>query len=570
MTLKDDVKKLIAIYSRRLQKLKEQQALFGISVDPRILIEIEDIEAKIEDLQSELKIVEGKNDNACLETPRVVKIKSERKLSDLSININNFLGFNHADRVWGYLELLLGLAQIKNLVLNSSEREVLQNSVYLHPLGLALTDLSTSKFLEKTYPICDLKDLGDLERKSLSYKHHTDLSSEIVINCINTPGELASLGLEQVSQAQCIATLIKAAEKPLLEVRETDVLEGKPIRLQLMAAFFRLANVLDMDARSFHTSVSTSPDLTEEMRLEQSLRQYIKGVVVSEREMRFYYNVPKESYIAPLKLLSSGKVLRTYLEVAPVFSKYAWLLPPLTSQVEIVEGLPTLSPELFKLLQNKDWLSSYLKPLTEVLGEFESSTKFSELQPYHYGKIRSLTAFKWDLGLAQGATYGIKLKNWTSKETLLEAETQERELQYPPNAPQPSPTDLYQWSIKGKLDNTIKRGLGFFSIMSPLDMVALAGSEQIISLLPASERQLALAVLYASKELYGEAVAILNEFIRTDSDPNTVLYARSILANVYEAIYLGLRHVSQFKKADLFLQESKHQYSLIHKALAGD
>lgn len=48
------LQQLITNHKRRLQLLKEQEALYGISCDPRILIEIKDIEAKIADLQSEL------------------------------------------------------------------------------------------------------------------------------------------------------------------------------------------------------------------------------------------------------------------------------------------------------------------------------------------------------------------------------------------------------------------------------------------------------------------------------------------------------------------------------------
>jgi hypothetical protein len=55
MPSQDDIKKLIRNHTRRLQKLKEQQALAGVAVDPRILIEIEDIEREIENLQTELK-----------------------------------------------------------------------------------------------------------------------------------------------------------------------------------------------------------------------------------------------------------------------------------------------------------------------------------------------------------------------------------------------------------------------------------------------------------------------------------------------------------------------------------
>jgi hypothetical protein len=37
------IKKLITNKNRRLQKLQEMEALYGLSVDPQILIEIEDI-----------------------------------------------------------------------------------------------------------------------------------------------------------------------------------------------------------------------------------------------------------------------------------------------------------------------------------------------------------------------------------------------------------------------------------------------------------------------------------------------------------------------------------------------
>jgi hypothetical protein len=55
MPTKDQIKQLIFNHSRRLQILKEQQALEGQSVDPNILIEIEDIEAKLENLQAALE-----------------------------------------------------------------------------------------------------------------------------------------------------------------------------------------------------------------------------------------------------------------------------------------------------------------------------------------------------------------------------------------------------------------------------------------------------------------------------------------------------------------------------------
>jgi len=58
MSAKNDLKKLIANHRRRLQKLKERQALEGLSVDPTVLIEIEDIEARLLELQRDLSRLE--------------------------------------------------------------------------------------------------------------------------------------------------------------------------------------------------------------------------------------------------------------------------------------------------------------------------------------------------------------------------------------------------------------------------------------------------------------------------------------------------------------------------------
>lgn len=53
------IKKMITTKTRRLQKLREQQALTGINTAPEKLIEIEDIEAELEVLQVELKNLES-------------------------------------------------------------------------------------------------------------------------------------------------------------------------------------------------------------------------------------------------------------------------------------------------------------------------------------------------------------------------------------------------------------------------------------------------------------------------------------------------------------------------------
>lgn len=54
MSRQANIQKLIVYYNRRLQKLREQEALKGINTPPETLIEIEDIEEKLEAWQTEL------------------------------------------------------------------------------------------------------------------------------------------------------------------------------------------------------------------------------------------------------------------------------------------------------------------------------------------------------------------------------------------------------------------------------------------------------------------------------------------------------------------------------------
>lgn len=54
MSREDNIKELITVHHKRLQELKKQRAMYGISVDPRIPVEIDEIEAQIEKLQAEL------------------------------------------------------------------------------------------------------------------------------------------------------------------------------------------------------------------------------------------------------------------------------------------------------------------------------------------------------------------------------------------------------------------------------------------------------------------------------------------------------------------------------------
>lgn len=88
MSRKDNIRNLITEHQRRLQKLKEQWARLGVNTPPEILIEIEDIEARIEQLQRELEEV-SKKDNILRQRVQIYMqgdfpvFTSERRISTI-------------------------------------------------------------------------------------------------------------------------------------------------------------------------------------------------------------------------------------------------------------------------------------------------------------------------------------------------------------------------------------------------------------------------------------------------------------------------------------------------------
>jgi hypothetical protein len=85
-----NLQQLIATHKSRLQKLKEQEALYGISVDPRVLIEIERIEEKIAKLQDELSELTSDETSA-----------SSLEGTALRMVISSVLGTFSVDRISG-------------------------------------------------------------------------------------------------------------------------------------------------------------------------------------------------------------------------------------------------------------------------------------------------------------------------------------------------------------------------------------------------------------------------------------------------------------------------------------
>jgi hypothetical protein len=132
----ENLQSLIANHQRRLQILKEQAALQGLSVDPKIPLEIEDIEEKIGRLQLELEELEvqevkglGVKDDRVKDDLR--KIRIEIQISDITEIDADIVALKFAQALYGADEVVahaLGESQndIKRLLPHAGQSRLLK------------------------------------------------------------------------------------------------------------------------------------------------------------------------------------------------------------------------------------------------------------------------------------------------------------------------------------------------------------------------------------------------------------------------------------------------------------
>lgn len=146
MSGKDAIQKLIINYSRRLQKLKEQQALRGQNTEIEILIEIEDIENRIKNLQEELEYlllsshttIRGNSENnESRDIPRTANINPVVVLSITTVFCVAAVVYNYGDdllKTMQYPETIISqdkqLASVKGFVPISTPEPIVTSALY--------------------------------------------------------------------------------------------------------------------------------------------------------------------------------------------------------------------------------------------------------------------------------------------------------------------------------------------------------------------------------------------------------------------------------------------------------
>lgn len=111
-----NLQQLINNHKKRLQILQEQEALYGISVDPRIPVEIKIIEEKIGELESEVKIL----------TPTQFHIRSKEQENSLlfEIVVGDVLYFKSDVLALKFADALYGVDRVVAKALGKSEADI--------------------------------------------------------------------------------------------------------------------------------------------------------------------------------------------------------------------------------------------------------------------------------------------------------------------------------------------------------------------------------------------------------------------------------------------------------------
>lgn len=138
---------LITNHTRRLQKLKEQRALTGLSTDPGILIEIEDIEAELNQLHEEVVVFESQP-----EQQTRLQVGEEAASSD-----GEQIDLHHIEAKLE--ELKVKLTRLENrsgsepqFETDPTETASSQVQIQLPPTGLNNFDSAQVTLLQRLYP----------------------------------------------------------------------------------------------------------------------------------------------------------------------------------------------------------------------------------------------------------------------------------------------------------------------------------------------------------------------------------------------------------------------------------
>lgn len=213
-------------------------------------------------------------------------------------------GTSHSERVF---RLLAQLAQElpESDRLNADEIFIISAATWLYEIGMQSPNLKPVLSFEYKPD----KPLSSSQLQEIRTNKHL-LSRNLIVDSVRDDysGPQLNLGLVQPADKHTfiIAEVCRwICNAPLDDVPQEDVVEGVPIRIQLLVALLRLADQLYIDASRVNLEVLETVNLPEKEFARWWAYHYTQSLPITNGQIRFHYFLPshQKEYLGHIRTL---------------------------------------------------------------------------------------------------------------------------------------------------------------------------------------------------------------------------------------------------------------------------
>lgn len=220
---------------------------------------------------------------------------------------------NHSDRLCNLVdELASSLDQEKRL--NPEEAAVLYAVCYFHDAGMQHERASETEVIRKILqsdPYCG-QPWASLEiatRQEIVREQHHRISAELIRGAVRAGEPAIGITLNDADKPGVIAALCLAhcLSTDSDEYRSATADQGS-LRVGLLAALFRLADILDESQRRSHIFLEQTRDLPIESRIHWWRHYYVSSITIEPRALAIWFDFPPDrrtqykEFFEPLQL----------------------------------------------------------------------------------------------------------------------------------------------------------------------------------------------------------------------------------------------------------------------------
>jgi hypothetical protein len=238
---------------------------------------------------------------------------------------------NHSDQLCNLVdELATSLNKEKRLTME--EATILYMVCYFHDSGMQHQRAGETNVIREI--LCDRRwaSLEIATQQEIIREQHHRISAELVLNAVRASEPAIGISLNDdekpgVIAALCLAHCLNTDSE---EYRYTTEDQGN-IRVGLLSALFRLADILDESQRRTHLFLEQTRDLSLESRIHWWRHYYVSNITIHPHAITVWFDFPParraqyKELFEPLQIPWIEKELRYHSNVFAV-NDISWLL----------------------------------------------------------------------------------------------------------------------------------------------------------------------------------------------------------------------------------------------------